>query len=146
MDWCHWGVIGGLTHNAVVCYANKTMYKEQKMSSERQFSSSDWCEWVIWRNTSGLFRNPQIAKQITPCYRHDRKWVRRWRVRPNQRLAKWRTHRLESCSIPFMFEWRFCSSLHRCCLNSWNFNWTRKCCYYRMTLPHCVTVGHSFAF
>ena len=36
-----------LKHNAVVCYANKTMYKEQKMSSEQQFSSSDWCEWVI---------------------------------------------------------------------------------------------------
>ena len=63
MDWCHWGVISGLEHNAVLCYANKTMYKEQKMSSERQFSSSDWCEWVIWRNTSGLFRNPQIANK-----------------------------------------------------------------------------------
>ena len=63
MDWCHWGVISGLKHNAVVCYANKTMYKEQKMSSERQFSSSDWCKWVIWRNTSGLFRNPQIANK-----------------------------------------------------------------------------------
>ena len=24
-------------------------------------------------------------------------------------------------------------------------NWTRKCDYYRLSLPHCVTVGHSFA-
>ena len=63
MDLCHWGVISGLKHNAVVCYANKTMYKEQKMSSKQQFSSSDWCEWVIWRNTSGLFGNPQIANK-----------------------------------------------------------------------------------
>ena len=39
MDWCHWGVISGLEHNAVVCYANKTMYKDQKMSSEQQFCS-----------------------------------------------------------------------------------------------------------
>ena len=39
------------------------MYKEQNMSSEQQFISSDWCEWVIWRNTSGLFHNPQIANK-----------------------------------------------------------------------------------
>ena len=62
-DLCHWGVISGLKHNAVVCYASKTIYKEPKMSSEQKFSSSDWCEWVIWRNTSGLFGDPQIANK-----------------------------------------------------------------------------------
>ena len=47
---------------------------------------------------------------------------------------------------PIMFLWRFGGGLHRDNFNSWNFNWTRECYYYRLSLSQCVTVGHSFAF
>ena len=89
------------------------------------------CQEFVTDNLSGLFGNPQIANDYNLT---------------NDSQNKERTDSNHAASHSYSSGASTAACTDVVSILKTSLNWTRKCYYYQLSLPHCVTVEHSFAF
>ena len=105
------------------------------------------CQELVTKNLSGLFGNPKIAnKSLLVTFMTESESEDEECNLTNGSQNEWRTgsNRVASHSCSSGASAAACTDVVSVLKTS--LNWTRKCCYYWLSLPNCVTVGHSFAF
>ena len=126
--------------------------KNSSFPAELMFSCADEkllcsCQELVTKNLSGLFGNPQIANKsllVTVTTESEPEDEEYNLTNDSQNEDHPGSNRVASHSCWSGASAAACTDVVS--ILGTSLNWIRKCYCYRLSLPHCVTVGHSFAF